>query len=80
MNHEALIGYIKEAAKAAIAKLERCKAGSLTLIVPKVRVIGKARLESLSMLVDRVLQKAKQIVIPIFGFEGLFLILLLAIL
>jgi putative membrane protein len=80
MNHEALIGYIKEAAKAAAAKLERCKAGCLTVVVPKVRVIGKARLESLLVLVDRVLQKAKQIVIPIFGFEGLFLILLLAIL
>jgi putative membrane protein len=80
MSHEALIGYIKEAAKAAAAKLERCKAGCLTVVVPKVRVIGKARLESLTMLVDRVLQKAKQIVIPIFGFEGLFLILLLAIL
>ncbi len=80
MNHETLIGYIKEAAKAATAKLERCKAGCLTVVVPKVRVIGKARLESLSMLVDKALQKAKQIVIPIFAFEGLFLILLLAIL
>jgi len=80
MNHETLIGYIKEAAKAAAAKLERCKAGCLTVVVPNVRVIGKARLESLSMLVDKALQKAKQIVIPIFGFEGLLLILLLAIL
>jgi len=80
MNHETLIGYIKEAAKAAAAKLERCKAGCKSVVVPKVRVIGKARLESLSMLVDKALQKAKQIVIPIFAFEGLFLLLLLSIL
>ena len=80
MNHETLIGYIKEAAKAAVAKLESCKAGCKSVVVPKVRVIGKARLESLSMLVDKALQKAKQIVIPIFAFEGLFFILLLAIL
>jgi len=80
MNHETLIGYIKEAAKAAVAKLESCKAGCKSVVVPKVRVIGKARLESLSMLVDKALQKAKQIVVPIFAFEGLFLILLLAIL
>jgi putative membrane protein len=80
MNHETLIGYIKEAAKAAVAKLESCKAGCKSVVVPKVRVIGKARLESLSMLVDKALQKAKQIVIPIFAFEGLFLILLLTIL
>jgi putative membrane protein len=80
MNHDVLIGYIKEAAKVAAAKLELCKAGCLTAFVPKVRVIGKARLESLSMLVDKTLQKAKQIVIPLLGLEGLFLILLLAIL
>jgi putative membrane protein len=80
MNHEALIGYVREAAKAATAKLERCKAGCLTVVVPKVRVIGKTRLESLSMLVDKALRKAKHVVIPIFGFEGLFLVLLLAIL
>jgi len=80
MNHGTLIGYIKEAANAAVASLESCKAGCLTVVVPKVRVIGKARLESLSMLVDKALQKARQIVIPIFGFEGLFLVLLLAVL
>jgi predicted neutral ceramidase superfamily lipid hydrolase len=80
MDHETLISCIKEAAKAAVAKLESCKAGCKSVVVPKVRVIGKARLESLSMLVDKALQKAKQIVIPIFAFEGLFFILLLAIL
>ena len=80
MNHETLIGYIKEALKAAVATLESCKAGCVSTVVPKVRVIGKARIESLSMLVDKALQKAKQIVVPIFGFEGLFLMLLLAVL
>jgi putative membrane protein len=80
MNHETLISYIKEAAKTAAAKLESCKAGCKSVVVPKVRVIGDTRLESLSTLIDKALQKAKQIVIPIFGLEGLFLISLLAIL
>ena len=80
MNHETLIGYIKEAAKAATANLETCNAGCLRLVVPKVRVIGKARLESLSMLVDKALQRAKQTVAPVFVSEGLVLILLLALL
>jgi putative membrane protein len=80
MNHETLIGCIQEAAKAAAASLENCKAGCLRVVVPKVRVIGKARLESLSMLVDRALQRAKQVVLPIFVSEGLVLILLLALL
>jgi len=80
MNPETLISYIKEAAKAASASLETCNAGCTRLTVPKVRVIGKARLESLSMLVDKALQRAKQTVIPIFASEGLILILFLALL
>jgi putative membrane protein len=80
MNHETLISYIKEAAKAAAANLETCNAGCLRLVVPKVRVIGEARLESLSLLVDKALQWAKQTVAPIFVSEGLVLILLLALL
>jgi putative membrane protein len=80
MNHEKLISYIKEAAKAAAANLETCKAGCLRLVVPNIRVIGEARLESLSLLVDKALQRAKQTVAPIFVSEGLILILLLALL
>jgi putative membrane protein len=80
MNHETLISYIQEAAKAAAASLATCNAGSLRLVVPNVRVIGKDRLESLSMLVDKALQRAKKTVIPIFASEGLILILLMAFL
>ena len=80
MNHEKLISYMQEAAKAAAASLAPCNAGSLRLVVPNVRVIGKARLESLSMLVDKALQRAKKTVIPIFASEGLILILLMALL
>jgi putative membrane protein len=80
MNHEVLIRHIKEAAKAAATNLETCNAGCLRLVVPEVRVIGKARLESMSLLVDKALQRAKQTVAPFFVSEGLILILLLALL
>jgi len=80
MNHETLIRYIIEAAKAATVRLESCRAGCKRIVVPQVRVIGQARLESLSLLVDTALKKAKQIVAPIFAAEGLLLILLLALL
>jgi putative membrane protein len=80
MNHKTLIRHIQEAAKAAAANLETCNAGCLHLVVPKVRVIGKAQLESMSMLVDKALQRAKLTVAPIFAAEGLILILLLALL
>jgi len=80
MNHETLIRHITEVAKAAASNLESCTAGCLRLVVPKVRVIGEARLASLSLLVDNALRRAKQIVAPIFVSEGLLLILILALL
>jgi putative membrane protein len=80
INNKMLIGYIQAATKAAAANLETCNAGCLRLMVPRVRVIGKAQLESMSTLVDRALGRAKQTVAPIFVSEGLLLILLLALL
>ena len=80
INHMKLIGYISEAAKAAMANLERCKAGGLRVTVPKVKVIGKTRLGSLSLLTDIALQKAKKIVFPIFALNGLVLMLILVFL
>jgi putative membrane protein len=79
MSHEVLIGCICEVAKKAEANLEASKAGCLRLVVPQVRVIGEARLQSMSILVDKAIQKAKQTLIPVFGLEGLFLILLLTL-
>jgi putative membrane protein len=80
MNHDALISYITEAAKKAATNLETCNAGCLRLVVPKVRVIGQARLESLSLLVDKALRWAKREVVPIFVSEGVALVVLLALL
>lgn len=80
INHDTLIGYITQAALSASSNMERCKAGALRLVVPKVRVIGGDCLESLTVLVDKTIQKAKQIIVPIFALEGLILLLLLAFL
>ena len=80
MNHETLISHIKEAALAAAAGLESCKAACKCLVIPKVRVIGADRIHSLTTLVDMALQRAKQIIVPIFAVEGVLLILFLAVL
>ena len=80
MNHTTLIDHINAAAAEAVRNLENCTAGGLRITVPKVRVIGEARLESLSLLVDKALKRARQLLIPIFGIEGLLLVLLLAVL
>jgi putative membrane protein len=79
MDSAVLINHIKNAAKTAEANLESAKAGCMQLIVPKVRVIGKSKIESLSLLVDIALKKAKKTVVPIFAIEGLILILLLTL-
>jgi putative membrane protein len=80
MNHDALICYVKEAASTALARLEPCSAGSVNITVPKVRVIGQARIQGLSALVDEALRRAKRVAIPIFALEGFLLVLLLAVL
>ncbi len=80
MNLDLLVNYVREAAGKAEASLETCTAGCLSLVVPQVRVIGEARLKSLTTLVDRALQRAKQVAAPIFVVEGLLLVLLLAFL
>ena len=80
INQDVLIDYLKKAAAKASERFETCKAGCLSIVVSKVRVIGKERIRSLSTLVDLTLQKAKQIVVPIFAFEGLLLALYLSVL
>jgi hypothetical protein len=45
--------------------------------VPHVRVIGEERLKSVTTLVDKAISKAKHMVVPIFGAEGLVLLLLM---
>lgn len=77
MDHDLLIRYIGEAAETADANLEESKAGCIQFVVPQVRVIGEERLHSISSLVDKAMVKAKNVVVPIFGTEGLLLILLL---
>jgi len=80
MDHVRLISHLKEAATAAEQNLELSRAGHLRLVVPKVRVIGAEFLNSISTLVDQTLQKAKRLLLPIFGAEHLLLIVLLILL
>jgi putative membrane protein len=80
MDKKTLFNYIMSATETAVSNLEPCRSGCTQIFIPEVRVIGEERLHSLSTLVDSALQRAKKTVIPIFGFEGLFLILFLAFL
>lgn len=78
INHEKLIAYIKRATLAAVSDLERAKAAARSITVRNVKVIGEKKLEKLCLLTDRVIRKAKKIVIPIFATSGILLMLFLA--
>jgi len=77
MDQENLILYIKKATFAALSELEHVKAACCSTMIPEVKVIGEKRLDALCLLIDRALQKAKKIVVPIFATSGLFLMLIL---
>jgi putative membrane protein len=77
MNHDVLIKYIVDVAQKAASNVEPTKSGFVEFVVPKVRVIGEERLNSISLLVDKAITQAKKTAPAIFGAEGLLLILLL---
>jgi putative membrane protein len=79
IDHERLIGYVKEAALSAMENLEECRAGSSRIAVEKVKVIGKSKLELLVLMLDRSLQEAKRVSIPLFAFSGFLFMLILAV-
>jgi putative membrane protein len=80
INQERLIAIIKHVAGESAANLEKCKVGYRHVEVPSVRLIGTDSLGSLTVLIDKTIRRAKQIVIPVFGLEGLFLFLILFLL
>ncbi len=77
IDHERLIGYIKEATLAAMSDLEPVKTACRSITVPKVKVIGEKRLEKMCLLTDKTFQKAKEIVVPILATSGFLLMLFL---
>ncbi|MGB9683386.1 MAG: DUF2070 family protein [Candidatus Bathyarchaeales archaeon] len=77
MDHEKIIDYVKEATCSAVANLEWARVGCRDVLVPKVRVIGQKSLEKLCWLPDKVIQRAKRIVVPLFAVSSLLLMLIL---
>jgi putative membrane protein len=77
IDHESLIRYIKKATLSAISDLEDVRAACRSIMVPDVKVIGEKLLETLCLLIDKSLQRAKKIAVPIFATNGLLLMLIL---
>jgi putative membrane protein len=78
MDHKKLVGYIKRAAVESLSSLEHVNVGCRVVTVQAVKVIGEERLKTLCLLVEKTLQRAKRVVVPIFSAAGFLLVLALA--
>ncbi|NWF87367.1 DUF2070 family protein [Candidatus Bathyarchaeota archaeon] len=79
IRHETLIEYIKKAVLAALSDLEPVKVACKSITIPNVKVIGQKQLETLCRLIDKTLQKAKRVIVPLLASSGLLLMLILMI-
>lgn len=77
MDNELLMSYIKTAAVRAKAIMDDAKFSCHEITISEVRVIGGEHLESLCVLIEKALHRAKVSVVPIFSVSGLLLMLLL---
>ena len=77
MDNERLVSYIQTAAAKAEASMDRAQSSCREITVSNVRVIGGEHLESLCVLIEKALHRAKVSVVPVFAISGLLLMLLL---
>jgi putative membrane protein len=77
MDNEKLVDCVKQVAHSALSSLEAVKVACRSITVPSVKVLGAKQLETLCLLIDRTLQKAKRGVVPTFATSGLLLMLFL---
>jgi putative membrane protein len=77
MNHEKLIGHIKNVVSESIKNLEPVKVAWRTITVPNVKIIGAKQIERLCMLTDRAMKRAKKSALMLFPIASAVLIVLL---
>lgn len=73
MNQEQIIENVKRAVSAALNDLEPAEVGWKTETVPNVKVIGEKQIESMCMLADHAVRKAKRLALSIFPIVGAIL-------
>jgi len=77
INHEWLVDHIRNATLTALSSLEQAKVGYDNIIISDVKVIGAKRLETLCLLIDKTLARAKKFAVPLFAISGILLMLFL---
>ncbi len=77
MDHEKLIGHIKNAVQEALKNLEPVEVSWQTITVPNVKVIGAKQIEALCALTDKASKQAKKSAAFLFPVAGVVLVVLL---
>jgi putative membrane protein len=77
MNHEKLIGHIKNVVSESIKNSEPVKVAWRTITVPNVKIIGAKQIERLCTLTDRAMKRAKKSALTLFPIASAVLIVLL---
>jgi putative membrane protein len=77
MENKVLIDHIREVAVSALSNCQRVEVSCRSVKIPHVKVIGASQVETMSLLIPQTIQRAKRMVVPIFGGAGLLLMLLL---
>jgi putative membrane protein len=77
MDRQRLVGYVKEATRTATSDLQPVRASCSCIKVADVTVLGAKQVETLCSLIDKTLQTAKKVIVPIFLTAGLLLMLFL---
>jgi len=80
MDHDILIGHIKEATRKALENLEQVEAAWATGTVSNVKVIGEEQIAALSTLLDRAMGRAKNLAVFLFPLAAAVLVALLVLL
>ena len=76
ISHDKLIGYVRQATLKALEDLESADIAWRTKTIPKVKVIGRNQIETLSRVTEQTLQQAKKLALLLFPILGIFLIVL----
>jgi predicted neutral ceramidase superfamily lipid hydrolase len=80
MDQELLSYYVAEVSKKAASFLEPARISCRSTVIPRVRVIGEERLDSLLLLIEKGVQRAKRAIVPILLATGFLLMLFLLLL
>ncbi len=77
IDHQKLIGYIKEAASIALGNMETATASWCTKVIPDVKIIGEKQITELTVLADKTTERVKRVAVILFPVTAFILTSLL---